>query len=47
MIVHLSFVLQLYGNRFDKGFLEKLIERYDIDGRRVHALANAWRKTSP
>ena len=47
MIVHLSFVLRLYGNRFEKGFLEKLIERYDINGRRVHALANAWKKTTP
>lgn len=43
-IVHLSFVKDLYGNLFQDGFIDDLIDRYDIDGKRVYRLGEAWSK---
>ena len=43
-IVHLSFCKDLCGHLFEKGLIDSLITQYDIDGKRVYRLKQAWQQ---
>lgn len=46
MIVHLSFVKDLYGHLISTKICEELIEIYNISGKQLYRLGQSWRKTN-
>lgn len=42
MIVHLSYVRDYYGDKFDPSLTQKLIEIYDVSGKQLYCLSEKW-----